>query len=404
MEQENLIQKDSFIDYLKETPNFLSVFIFSVFFNIASLMLIDMGNSTGIRTTDLSLIFTFYTIGAVAGQLTSVLYNRKFSKIQVIIAGYILSIPLIVIAVFNPNIYLFYVIYLVSGYLLGVIWIQANELILESRIKNKDRLITILLTFYPIGALVSPLIASSIIKSGLSWRFSYYVIIFLIVVNIGLYILLLGRKKGSLASSKTEKVGLKEIFLNRTSNLIFLLVLIALILYCCSETVIATWAPTFFRLERGLDIQSAGFALTIFWIFIVIGRIVALILAGKVKSTKMMIVLSCIAMVAATVLVFVKKEYMIYVITAVAGLGYSALFPLLISTGSTLYKKGQGVLATFLFVGANIGLSSAPFLTKYLANISMMLSLGIAAIIMAIVFLVLIAVNALYFKRAAQEN
>jgi len=32
LEQENLIQKDSFIDYLKETPNFLSVFIFSVFF------------------------------------------------------------------------------------------------------------------------------------------------------------------------------------------------------------------------------------------------------------------------------------------------------------------------------------------------------------------------------------
>ena len=190
-----MLEKDRFIDYLAEAPNFLTVFIFSIFYNVASLMLIEISKSTGIATTNLSLVFTFYTIGVAIGQLTSVIYNRKFKKIQIILAGYVLTIPIAIIISFNSNLILFYILYLISGYLLGVIWIQAIQFVLENKVKNKDRIVTILLSFYPIGALVSPFISSTIIRMNLSWRFAYYVIVFLIVLNMILYVLILARRK-----------------------------------------------------------------------------------------------------------------------------------------------------------------------------------------------------------------
>jgi len=362
-------------------------------------MLLDMSKSTGIKATDLGIVFTFFTIGAVAGQLTSVFYNRKFSKIQVIVASYIVTVPLIVVAAFNSSLILFYIIYFVCGYTLGVVWIQANELILTSNVQNKERLVTIMLTFYPIGALVAPFISSSIIGSGLSWRFSYYVIIFIIAVNMALYIFIIGRRKGTSANLKDERLSFKEIFTDRKKNFILVLIFFAIIFYCSSETVISTWAPTFFRLERGLDIQSAGFLITLFWILIVIGRLISLFLAGKVESIRIMAILSMLAIVSISALIFIKTVYIIYILVVIAGLGYSALFPLLVSTGSTIYEKGRGVLATILFVASNIGVSSAPFITRYISAKNMLFSVGIAPVIMAGVFILMIVLMLIWPRK-----
>ena len=46
--ENNLVKADRLIDHIKEFPNFLSVFIFSMFYNIACPMLLYMGASTGI--------------------------------------------------------------------------------------------------------------------------------------------------------------------------------------------------------------------------------------------------------------------------------------------------------------------------------------------------------------------
>ena len=116
--------RDSFIDYLKEIPNFLSIFIFPVYFMTISPMLLEMSKSTGISSADLSLIFTFFIVGSILGQLTSVFFNRKFKKIIVILAGYLLIIPFLIFLSFIRNLFLFYIFYFLIGYFAGVIWLQ----------------------------------------------------------------------------------------------------------------------------------------------------------------------------------------------------------------------------------------------------------------------------------------
>jgi len=348
-----------------------------------------MSISTGIDVTDLSLIFTFYTIGAVSGQLTSVLYNRRFMKLHIVLFSYVMIILLTIFLTFSNNLYIFYVLYLLIGYLLGVIWIQANKYILENKIKNKDRITTIALSFYPVGAFTAPFITSTIINNGLSWRFSYYVVVFIILVIIILYLTLIrGREDKKIVEE--EKIGFKEVFVDRRSNIFFILTAILVIFYCTSETVVSTWSPTFFRSERMFDIQTAGFAVSIFWIFVVIGRIVVSSMAGKVKCHHIMLVLSIVAIASMTFMILSRTKFAILIAMGFVGLGYSGIFPLLISSGSTVYKKGRGMLATILFAASNIGISVAPFLTKTASEYDMNFSVSLAIIFMFIIMLLLI--------------
>lgn len=399
-------EKDRFANYVAEIPNFLSVFIFSIFFNIASPILIEISKTTGILVANLGFIFTSFTIGAALGQLTSVVYNRKFKKIQVIIAGYLMLIPIAVIIGFSTNLILFWILYLLSGYIFGVIWMQANQYILASKVRNKDRIITIFLTFYPVGAFIAPFISSLIISAGFNWRFIYYTIIFLISLNIILYISILGRKHESAAVQNEARLPLKEVFADKTKNMIFILVFLAVGFYCSSETIVATWTPTFLGLARNFLVQPASLALNLFWLFVVIGRLIVLVIAGRIKSTKIMLVISILAVISMLVFSFFYNKYLVYILISIAGLGYSALFPMLISTGSTLYEKGRGILSTFLFLASNLGLALAPVITKFSSKISMQLSISFSSILMAIVAIIILAVIFLFDRvgRSSSNN
>ncbi len=384
-------QRDRFIDYLAEIPNFFTILLFPIFFLVASPVLLEISENTGNAVGDLSLIFTFFTLGAVAGQLTSVFYNRRFKKISIILFSYLFLFITVILISLISSLYLFYVLFFVGGYILGVLWIQATKFVLENKIKNKDRLTIITLSFYPVGAFLAPFISSTLARAGLGWRFSYYVVAALIMITAILYIVMI-RKRQDLTREE-EKVSLKQIFTDRGKNIIFILVSILVIFYCLSETVIATWSPTFFRLERGFNVLQGGYVSSIFWIFIIFGRIIAGLLAGKVKARVIMIGLSVIAIISASLMFGLNIGTLIFILIALSGIGYSAIFPLLISTGSTLYDKGRGVLATVLFAASNVGVSAAPFLTRITSGISMALSVWISVFFMTAVLVLLIIIN-----------
>ena len=395
--------RDSFIDYLKEIPNFLSIFIFPVYFMTIGPMLLDMSKSTGISSADLSLIFTFFTVGSILGQLTSVFYNRKFKKIIVILAGYLSIIPFLIFLSFIRNLFLFYLFYFFIGYFAGVIWLQATEYILENKIKNKDRLTTIFLSFYPIGNIAAPLIASVLIKNNLNWRYSYYIILSLVIIIFILYLTLKLRRTVKIAIEEEEEIiNFKKIFFDRRINIIFILGCLLLLLYCVSETVIATWSPTFFRSERMFDIQIASLAVSIFWIAIFAGRMIISFIAGRLKSNVIILFISLLALVSMFFLIIVKPKYAILTFMALAGLGCSGIITLGIASTSTVYEKGRGVLASVVYATINIGISAAPFLTRFASRYNMTFSIIIAPIFMLLTSVIII-VKIIYENMATNK-
>lgn len=392
-------EKDGFIDYLVELPNYLTIFITPIYFLTIGPMLIEMGRDTGFSTENLNLIITFFTIGLVAGQLTSIIYNRFMKKVVILTAGYILQICFLVALSFARDLIVFYVLYVLLGYVAGVIWIQATNYILESKINNKPRLTTIFLSFYPVGNFVAPFIASSLIKNNLNWRYSYYITAFIVLIVLLLYFFVKKiNKKENILNETKEKINFKEIFKIRYINIIFILGCIFLFFYVIPETIFATWSATFLRKLRFFEIDKASLAVSIFWMAIFAGRMIVSTFAGKIKSNYIMLVLSAMGVISMAFFVIVKSPVSIYPAIAFAGLGCSGIITLGIADASTVYEKGRGLLASIVFAVVNFGTSITPFITKFISARSLSWSVGVAAVFMFLTFLTII-VKIIYEKK-----
>jgi predicted MFS family arabinose efflux permease len=123
-------KKDSFIDYLAELPNFFSMFLIPIYFTTASAMLLEMSAYLKVSVANLNLIFTFFTLGMLIGQLTSVIYNRRFKSVKIVVGAYSLIIIFLIILRFSSNFLVFFAFYLIIGYLSVVIQIQSTKYIL----------------------------------------------------------------------------------------------------------------------------------------------------------------------------------------------------------------------------------------------------------------------------------
>lgn len=378
---------DNIKDYFKEIPNYLSFFVFSSFLMSLSPILIEMGKTFNIGPSDLSLIFASATVGGIIGRLTSFFFRARFTNLQIIIASYTLLFVLIIILSQIKILALFFIIYFLSGYLFGIILVLSSENLLESPIANKDRLISIATSFYPLGSIVSSLIASSLVKNGYNWKYLYYVLAFMAVLAVILY-LTIGRpapKHISPSGVRGKRLMFKGIFTDKKNNIIFILMFFCMIFYVMPEYILSSWSPTFFRLENIINVQGAGYMISIFWAAVTIGRILISLIAGKAKSRYIMLVLVLISLVSTILLVFSKSSLPVYIFTALAGLGYSGIFPLILSTGSTIYEKGRGTLATIMLLASDAGISLVSYLTRTISKYNMLLSVN-----MAIIFIVLL--------------
>ena len=167
--------------------------------------------------------------------------------------------------------------------------------------------------------------------------------------------------------------------------------------YVVPEFVLSNWSPTFYRMKSIIGVQSASYMLSILWTAIIIGRILFSFITGRIKSRYIMLILALISLASTVLLIFSKSSQSIYLLIGLAGLGYSALYPLILSAGSTVYKKGRGTMATLMLLSSGIGLSLASYLTRTISKYNMFLSMFMAVIFITIL-LVLIIILIFYMK------
>jgi len=389
--------KNSLKQYIRQSPNFLSIFVFAVFMLAPTSILIDISNSVGVTPQDINYVFTLFTIGSVAGRLTAFLYNTRFSNLKIMIASFILLGVLDIWLFFASSLLMLYAAYAISGYLLGIVYIQANKNLMESSIKDKARLANIAISFYPLGASVAPLAATALVAHGYNWKYIYLLMLPLVALVIISFILLEPKNKNSKQNSR-EVLYPREIFKSRKDNFSYIIIVLIVLTYCISEAVVFTWSPTFLRAERLFSPQSAGLAVTIFWLSVIGGRMIISALTSKIDSYKIMLFISIIGAFSILFMLLPTQKQVIFLFIGLAGLGYSGMFPLLVASGSEMFDRGKGLILTIIFAASSAGKAITPYLVSLALKTSMFLSVFLAAIFMAVAVLLLLALI-LYDKK-----
>ncbi|MEI7616275.1 MAG: hypothetical protein WCJ54_06130 [Actinomycetota bacterium] len=119
---------------------------------------------------------------------------------------------------------------------------------------------------------------------------------------------------------------------------------------------------------------------TFFQIFVILGRFIASSLVGKIKVRTILIFLSFLALISIVLFVLSDSKFFIYLTISLVGLGFSAMYPLLLSSGSTLYVKGRGVLSSMIFASAYIGIAASPLITRKIGSFNLTFSILFALI------------------------
>lgn len=396
-------KRNIFFIYLVEVPNFLSIFLNPILLMSSSVLLLAISKDLNINITNLGFIFTFSILGSLLGELTSVLYNIKFRKISIIFISYILLILVIIALIFVTKLFLFYILYFLSGYILGVIWIQANEFLLESKIENKNRLINVSLIFFPVGAAIAPLFSIFILSLNLKWRYLYIIIIAIIILIMALYFLI-KKRAGTNEAKPQKKQEFRNIFTNRNYNIIFIITVSILFLYGIAEAIIYTWSPSFFQINKIMNPVFSSFTLTIFWVGVGVGRIIISTILCRLKPYIMVIWLSFLSIISLFFMIFLSSGLMVLIAILFVGFGYSGIFSLIYSAGSLIYEKGKGVLETILFVITGLGAALTPYLTYSISRVSMTLSLSISLIMMCLIILLVLLNIYNYKKFVSNQN
>jgi MFS transporter, FHS family, glucose/mannose:H+ symporter len=390
-----------FIDYLMEIPNFLSLFIFAFFMMMTSPILLDISDFFKVKPENMNLIITFLNIGVIIGLITSIFLNRKFSKNHIIIIAYLTAVPILVILGLTKSLIIFNILYFVLGYFFGLAWINANSNLVESRVKNKDSVVNFGHSFFAFGALIAPFVSIGLINSNIRWNTIYFITVFLVLAAVLSYIIILKKKKITVLSGNDKKP-IKGLFKYKNKNIFFLFSVILMIIYVMSETIIGTWAPTFFRVQKMFSLSNAGLILTVFYIGMLIGRVGISFLSYRVKARYIMIGSSLVSIIALILAIFINNTLINILAIGFVGLGFSGFAPLVLSTTSSAYNINKDIVVTIIFFFGLSGNALAPFLTKLISSSNMVFSLALTIFLM-IAVLLLTLIRVFYKKKYIKE-
>jgi MFS transporter, FHS family, glucose/mannose:H+ symporter len=390
------LKNNNLVNYLLEFPNFLSLFLLSFFMMLASPILLDISRHFHVTPESINLVITFFMLGEVLGIIALIFLNKKFQRTKIIIVSYALLIPSLAGLSLAPSLILFYILYFISGFFLGIIFINANTSMLEGRVANKDSVVNLGHGFFAIGALLAPMLGSTLISRQVSWRFVYLLAMGVALISLIAY-LFAHRKKKAAPLEKKEILPLKEIFKYKEKNIYMVFTVVLMLFYVMSEVTIFSWAPTFFRIAKSFDIYNAGLIISVFWVGILVGRLIISFLSYKIKAGTLLVLLSMISIIGLVVAIFPMSRPINFIGAALIGLGFSGIPPLLISTAGKIFGSGKEFSLTILFVVGIASGSVIPFFIRLIADFNFLFSIAMSIIFM-VIFAIFIFIRKNYRK------
>ena len=221
-----------------------------------------------------------------------------------------------------------------------------------------DRAMVTMLVFFALGMMVTPLIIGAALGWGATWR---TVLLAEAVVSAALAILV--------AMSPVSNIeGRENLGLRRLREVVgfnprlFATVLVASIFYIGAEFTFNVWLAKYEIDVFGVDKTVAGLAVTLFWVGLLVGRLVVIPLTRRLPAARILMVGAAVWAVFALGVALAVSPAMSMVMSFFAGLGASAGFPLILSFSARFPRWHAGVVFSSVIMAGALGRIIFPYL------------------------------------------
>ncbi|KAJ5963202.1 Major facilitator superfamily domain general substrate transporter [Penicillium vulpinum] len=242
---------------------------------------------------------------------------------------------------------------------------------------NANEVLGVLHGIYGAGAVMSPLVATSMIaKGGLPWYYFYYVMIGCAVIELLLCSVCFWKSTGANfrasnvpSADENKKSGLKDAFFKRPAARVTWLCALFLLGYVGVEVALGGWIVTFMIRVRQGSAFASGMTATGFWLGITVGRVVLGFVTPRVGEKVAISTYIVLSMAFGLVLWLVPEFYASAMAVSLQGFFLGPLFPGAVVMVTKLLPRHLHV-ASIGFVAAFGGSGAAilPFAVGVLAQ------------------------------------
>lgn len=239
----------------------------------------------------------------------------------------------------------------------GLGWGVMNSIvnaIVSDTTSGDTRTMNILHMFFAVGAFLSPFVMGIIIRLGFGWRYGIYLIIGLSAIQFFIFLAMPIPKisKEHRDDRDGETNGLA--FLSNSRYYLFIGILF---FYVGVESIINGWLVTYFVDMDILDEVSAQNVLSIFWIGLIVGRIIASYLAHRLSKEGILLISGLGGMATILLFLILPGKLMITICMFLSGMFYSAMYPTTIANASSIIENSgtaTGIMLSFGGLGGAV--------------------------------------------------
>lgn len=231
----------------------------------------------------------------------------------------------------------------------------------HSRLGNRFSYVGMM--FYGVGALLGPLGASLLLQWGVGWQVCFQAAGCLLLLE---GCLLLPLRFGQ---SKQEKGQHSHAFLPMPpNNRPFLLLCLAMALYCGGE--VGSWGllSSYLSTERGFSVVQSGIAVAVFWSGIIVGRATAGWLHRRLSEKTTVQWFPVLSAAIGLLAFFPTEKGLIYLFVGLLGFFLADIWPSIASIGGDFAKGNNGGAYALLIAAGGIGSVLGPILQGMIAS------------------------------------
>jgi MFS transporter, FHS family, glucose/mannose:H+ symporter len=367
---------DTAISYL---PLYATIFMVGVVVISLGPLLDPLTKDLKIPLAQAGLISVAFAVGMLFGVIA---LNFVFARVPVkwvlIGASWLQAAGLVVSATLTRGLWSMFVAYLFVG--LACVFLNSLPTMwVGSHVKvDTHRRMVIVLLFFAIGMAVAPILIGIALGLGATWRGVYAVEA---VASVLLAVFLTWRPVSDIPGRQNLTWGrLREVV--AFGPRLFWVVVAASVVYIGAEFVFNVWLPKFEIDVFGVSKTVASIAVAMFWLGLIIGRLVAASLTRRFAASRILMVGMAVMAVFALGVALSTSVALSMALAFFAGLGAAAGFPLIIGFAGKFPAWHAGVVVSAVVLAGAVGRIVFPYLIGPIANSAgFRLAMGLAFVL-----------------------
>lgn len=398
---------------LKRTAVYYAAFI-GVGMSAASLgpTLPGLAGQTASSLGAISALFALRAIGRLIGTAFAGQAYDRFNGHPLIVAAGVGITAAAFLTSLIPLLWLMIVIFFLWGFAEGFMDVGLNTLLIWTHREKSPPFINGLHLCFGIGAFLIPIIIAQIISitggsyvtpflapfitggiavqsPDVAWVYRFLALVF---VPVALVLITMPSPRSHVSDPQTDEPAAPSAPVSRGLLLLFSLIFL---LYVGAEASFSGWIYTYaLRLNLATP-ESAAYLVSLFWLMVMLGRVVAMVLAAYVLPRTILIVSLLIALAGATLMIVMP--HLLWAGTILIGIGHSTIFPTTLAFASRNIRL-TGKLTSYFYLGAGTGVMIMPWLIGQLivpfgAVVLLWFVLGAVLLKLGILWLILRALS-----------